>query len=359
VLDNTGSMGGAKIAALKVAAHTLVDTLFGGDAESPYARIGLVPFANAVNIGAGNRYAGWLDEAMPTPLNGEQVTDNGVTISAFRLFETLNAQWAGCVRSRAEPYDVTDDPPDPLTPATLFTPYFVPDVADPLVRDYLVPIKDSSENEISERDFSHYKDRRDFQEAAPNNNCKEERKVRELTNVKENIETDIEAMFAEGQTVIPEGIAWGWRVISPGLPFDSGAAYTDQETIKVVIVMTDGQNDVNQGNGVYGAKFSSYGFPRDGGHLGPADGSMANSTLDGKTAQVCANLKADKDGDPTDQDIILYTISFDVGANSHAAALMRDCASDPSKYYNAPTTEDLEGVFKSIALGLSKLRVGM
>ncbi len=39
--------------------------------------------------------------------------------------------------------------------------------------------------------------------------------------------------------------------------------------------------------------------------------------------------------------------------------MMRDCASDPSKYFNSPTEDDLQNAFESIALGLSKLRVAM
>src|SRR6516165_8539188 len=54
VLDNSGPMAGIKLTNLKSAAHTLVDTLFGSASVAPNVKIGLVPFAAAVNVGTSN-----------------------------------------------------------------------------------------------------------------------------------------------------------------------------------------------------------------------------------------------------------------------------------------------------------------
>ncbi len=35
--------------------------------------------------------------------------------------------------------------------------------------------------------------------------------------------------MARGSTVLPEGLMWGWRVMSPNQPFPEGAAYTDKK----------------------------------------------------------------------------------------------------------------------------------
>jgi Flp pilus assembly protein TadG len=352
VLDNTGSMAGTKIAALKTAANELVDILFGTAEESDYVKIGLVPFANAVNVGADKRGAVWLDEATPAALNGQHVTQNGsgITFSLFRVFQELNVAWKGCVRSR-DGFDLTDAAPTAADKRTLFTPYFAPD--EPLIHanNYI------GNDTTPQTDFSHYRNRSNVPSGGPNFNCP--RAIQDLTNVKTSITSAIAVMAANGQTVIPEGIAWGWRVISPGSPFTAGAPYDDQETIKAVIVLTDGDNDVNPAtNGVFRSKFSSYGFASNG-HLGATDGSQADAVLNQKTATVCANVKADKDGDASDQDIIVYTIVFGVGAGSATETMMRNCASDPSKYFNSPTGDDLQAAFQSIALGLSKLRVAM
>jgi Flp pilus assembly protein TadG len=351
VLDNTGSMGGSKIAALKTAANELVDILFGDAEESEYVKIGLVPFANAVNVGSDKRGAVWLDEATPAALNTEHVIADSGFKSVFQIFDNWNMAWKGCVRSRVSPFDLTDTAPSSADTRTLFTPYFAPDELLLNANNYfLLDIE-------AKKPFSFYKNKPAPGASGPNFNCP--RPVQELTNVKSAITSAIAAMTANGQTVIPEGIAWGWRLISPGEPFTTGAQYTDQETIKAVIVLTDGDNDVNPGtNGVYKSKFSSYGFASDG-HLGPVSGSQADSALNQKTADVCTNVKANKDEDATDQDIAVYTIVFGVGAGSGTETMMRDCASDPSKYFNSPTEDDLQNAFESIALGLSKLRVAM
>jgi Flp pilus assembly protein TadG len=358
VLDNTGSMAGTKIAALKTAANELVNILFGTAEESDYVKIGLVPFANAVNVGADKRGAAWLDEATPAALNGQHVTQNGsgITFSLFRVFQELNVAWKGCVRSR-DGFDLTDAAPTAADKRTLFTPYFAPD--EPCAGAFCSTYANNyiGTETAPQTDFGHYRNRSNVPSGGPNFNCP--RPIQDLTNVKNTITSAISVMAANGQTVIPEGIAWGWRVISPGTPFTAGAPYDDRETIKAVIVLTDGDNDVNPGtNGVFRSKFSSYGYASNG-HLGAVDGSQADTVLNQKTAAVCANVKADKDGDASDQDVIVYTIVFGVGAGSATETMMRDCASDPSKYFNSPTGDDLQAAFQSIALGLSKLRVAM
>jgi Flp pilus assembly protein TadG len=85
VLDNTGSMGGAKLAALKVAATRLIDTL---DVFEPgMVEISVVPFDRYVNVGTASRGEVWLD-----------VLDDGYG----------NGTWRGCVGSRPTPWNVRD-----------------------------------------------------------------------------------------------------------------------------------------------------------------------------------------------------------------------------------------------------------
>jgi Flp pilus assembly protein TadG len=353
-LDNTGSMAGWKIAALKDSANTLVDTLFGEETEAPAVKIGLAPFANAVNIGPAMRGTAIMDEATPATINGEQIKSGSTVISMFRVFDELRVTWQGCVRARTETFDTSDAPPTSADRRTLFTPYFAPD--EPLLAWPLLSANNYFGIDTTpQHAFTHYQGRSNINAIGPNFNCPAV--VQPLTNVKSTITSAIAAMNPNGQTVIPEGLAWGWRLISPGLPFTAGAPYDDQDTIKVVILLTDGDNDVNPNtNGVYKSKYSAYGYVVDG-HLGAVNGSQADAVLNQKTADICANIKANKDQDETDQDIIIYTIVFGVGAGSETEALMQNCASDPGKYFNSPTAGDLQGAFESIALGLNKLRV--
>jgi Flp pilus assembly protein TadG len=360
VLDNTGSMGSppSKMSGLKTAANQLVDMLFGNDEESLHVKIGLVPFANAVNVGVGQRGKNWLDEGTPTALNAEnlQLIGGDGFSSLFQIFDNWRLPWNGCVRSRLGGLDLTDAQPSAANTQTLFTPYFAPDETIGRANDYILNIGEGLLKSLT------------FYTAAaspgasnvrgPNFGCPE-RAVQDLTNVKSTITSALSAMQPLGNTVIPEGIAWGWRVISPGAPFTSGAPYTDQDTVKAVILLTDGDNEVSpRPNGAYRSYFSSYGFAING-HLGAVDGSQANATLDQKTAAVCENIKANKDADPNDQDIVVYTIVFGVAVGTETENMMRNCASDPSKFFNSPTEDDLQEAFQNIALGLSKLRVSM
>eukprot|EP00999_Lentomonas_sp_LEN2_P000486 NODE_1487_length_838_cov_143.039381_g1439_i0.p2 GENE.NODE_1487_length_838_cov_143.039381_g1439_i0~~NODE_1487_length_838_cov_143.039381_g1439_i0.p2 ORF type:complete len:250 (-),score=53.97 NODE_1487_length_838_cov_143.039381_g1439_i0:5-754(-) len=53
VLDNTGSMSGSKLRALKEASKEFVNILFGDDKKGDKLSIAVVPFTGAVNIGTG------------------------------------------------------------------------------------------------------------------------------------------------------------------------------------------------------------------------------------------------------------------------------------------------------------------
>ncbi len=80
-LDVTGSMNQmGKIGALRTAAIDLVESLF--QSEDADVKIGIVPFAQYVNVGAGNGTASWLSNP--------------------------GGAWAGCVGSRAYPLNVED-----------------------------------------------------------------------------------------------------------------------------------------------------------------------------------------------------------------------------------------------------------
>jgi Flp pilus assembly protein TadG len=366
VLDNTGSMsktvdgsfgGTQKIDALKTAAGKLIDILFAGEDESDFVKVGLVPFANAVNVGK-NLTADQLDTANPSLLNTEHVTfDDGGTASVSLIFDTLKASWRGCVRARTEPYDLTDDAPDPANKATLFTPYFAPD-ENVSSNSYL-----TGPSEQPFKNFTFYRDKTPAG-GSPNYDCPQGT-VEPLTNVKSTITTAIGKMTASGSTVIPEGLAWGWRLVSPGAPFALAAPYDDKNTVKAVILLTDGQNNLTGDcagrpcgphNDSYKTFFSAYGYASKGGHLGAADGSEANAKLDEKTATVCSNITGDLDGDGKGENIILYTITFGVLPDS-AKTLMENCASPSGKYFHAPSDEDLQSAFETIAYGLSKLRL--
>ncbi len=357
VLDNSGSMN-SNMHALKTAANSLVDTLMGADATSELVRIGLVPFMGAVNVGPV-RGAWWLDEGHPTAQNNENIRlADGVSL--FTLYKAVGESnpgitWRGCVLARLEPYDVTDTPPDPLYVDinTLFTPFFAPDEPHGAVNDYIHGADDQGDPQK----YTGGKVTGNGNTHGPNAMCPPSA-IQPLTNVKATITNAIDGMEAVGQTVLPQGMVWGWRVISPGDPFKQGVPYTQTDTIKAIVIMTDGDNQVCEKQctprqiELNESYFSAYGYSKqDHPRLLPD----AVTALNAKFRTVCQNVKAIKGPDGRDA-ITIYSVVF--GSPSTATQeLMRDCASDVSKFYTADTASELVTVFENIATGLNRLRV--
>ncbi len=217
----------------------------------------------------------------------------------------------------------------------------------------------------------------------PNENCTRTA-ILPLTDSPTSVTGAINSMQAEGGTNIHEGTAWGYRALSPTLPFAEGAAY-DSATSKVMIVMTDGENTAynlpnpyypngghchtNQANLNGSCYNSAYGFPYNsqnssttsssGGNierLAPLNTSNSNlvAKMNDRTNQTCENAK--KAG------ITIYTIGLatDKAEQSTPAVVQKmltDCASTPEKAYFPETPGELRDVFASIANELSALRL--
>ncbi|MGL4242868.1 MAG: pilus assembly protein TadG-related protein, partial [Beijerinckiaceae bacterium] len=61
VLDTTASMEGDRIVNLKSAANMMLDELQARTTRPELLKVGVVPFAQYVNVGLGNRNAAWID----------------------------------------------------------------------------------------------------------------------------------------------------------------------------------------------------------------------------------------------------------------------------------------------------------
>ena len=176
-----------------------------------------------------------------------------------------------------------------------------------------------------------------------------------MTSTQATVNTAIDALTPKGSTVIPAGLLWGWRLLSPGAPFTEGSAYSDEKYVKAIILLTDGENDVNQAsNGINKSSYNAFGYARNG-HLGNANGSNANATLDAKTLAVCSAIKSASVNLGGKEEIRLYTIGFQVTAASQT--LLQACATKPDMFYNSPSNSQLAAIFQDIAQGLSELRI--
>jgi Flp pilus assembly protein TadG len=373
VLDNSGPMAGIKLTNLKSAAHTLVDMLFGSASVAPNVKIALVPFAAAVNVGTSNIGSAWLDQTGLSPISGEDINvPSGYTLLTLAGTMT-NSRWGGCVRARVGPdgYDLTDEPPNPLVGETLFVPYFAPDEPGsgngppaPEVgydNDYLDDTLIPGDFVARQRNGLKYIGSAVLTPGyGPNYNCVTA-PIQPLTNVKATIGSAIDAMAAGGDLVISEGLAWGWRVLSPGPPFTEGASYADTTTVKILVLLTDGANSVTATNNLNSSEYSAYGYAASG-WLGATDGSQMRQVLDAKTATLCTNIKGDKNLIAADHYIYVYTISYNV-TDGAAQTLLQNCATPATDclggqcYFDSSSVSSLQDVFASVALEINQLRL--
>lgn len=298
VLDNSGSMSGTKITSLKSAAQSLVDILFGNETSPTNLKIGLVPFSNNVNIGTTN--TAYVSNAT----NPNPPTNWGTT------------SWGGCILE-----NVTSDN----------------DTKDDFTGTWEVMYweDDSNNNWISSGGTVQINSSR-----SPNLYCPSAA-ITPLTNNKTTLTTAISNMVADGGTHINLGAIWGWRVISPTEPFTQGVAYGTANNTKAVIILTDGENTA------YSFVYDAYKYPSDN-VLGTTSASGVAAALNTRLSTICTNMKA--------AGIIVYTIMFDL-SDATVEALFQACATDTSKYYNSPTTAELDRAFRAIAAELKKLRI--
>ncbi len=316
VLDNTGSMEGAKLGALITASKDLIDTAFDSPGADQNVKVSVVPFAEYVNVGQVNRNAPWLSvgaDASSTQNVCQDVPQETVVPGSCQDVDvdyeedgkkkkaiqnqcdytygppvnqcsdvTTATAWNGCVGSRAYPLNVQD--------GTYSTK--VPGVMDVSCHDEFTP----------------------------------------LTSNKDTAKTAIDAMWASGNTYIPAGLMWGLATLSKDAPYDQAQDTLNGNKVrKIMVLMTDGQNTISPG-------------PNNDGRHDAADTAQANLY----TSELCTNIKAAK--------IELYTVAFEV-TDPAIKQILEDCASTANKYFDAADGNDLADAFAKIAADFAPLRL--
>jgi hypothetical protein len=385
VLDNTGSMGNpagagvSKIAALKTAANSLVDTLFQGQATAPaHLYVGLVPFSQAVNIGTS--HATWLDTAYDTYI--PDATKNASNPPAASTDWGPLGKWGGCVDARSNGYDLTDDPPSTATTATLFREYYW--LSDRLNSDGVTNgganlwktvywkkcnlaggSCTTQTTTLCTPDASHtckltnsvggvgpptYTPSLSNTTAGPNYLCPPQPVV-PMTTTKATLTTAINNMTAAGDTLINQGMQWGFNMISPrwnglwggtmnanNLPLPYGTKGMN----KAIVLLTDGENTID--NTSHGA----FWFLGDA-KAGTTNGTTALSTLNSRTLQICTTLK--------NNGVYIYTIALGTDVTAADLSFLQSCATASNYAFNSPSTAQLQSIFAAIGDSLSNLRV--
>ncbi len=342
VMDNTGSMKGSKINTMKSAAQDLINILYGERETVDNFWVGLVPYTATVNIGTDN--LDWLDN-YDSALYDQDTYDPEV------------ASWKGCVEARDTPLDQDDTTPAGNEwPAFYWTStdgVYVPDGGD----------NDWNSGNVNETEGTAATSNNGL---GPNLGCPPA--ITPLRAEKSVISAAIGDMnsWHRGGTFSNLGLAWGWRVISPQwrglwtessdpgtLPLDYDAELMD----KVVIILTDGQNQWYDwpGNGSTDglpnnpdADYTGYGRPSEG-RLGSTNKNDAPGIIAVRFSATCQAMKA--------EGIVMYTITFGLSGNQSLKNLYQSCASSPDKYFDSPSTSQLQDVFKKIGNQLANLRL--
>jgi Flp pilus assembly protein TadG len=291
---------------------------------------------------------------------------NPAVVSHVDLFNRIpNATWKGCVEARPEPYDVLDTSPDPHNSDTLFVPYFWHDETDDghswwnYANNYM-PDGDLPQGWVFhdhwQRNFPILKydgvtpativDTPPFTKG-PNAGCPNE--VLPLTGDKDAILGMISSLqhWESGGTITSEGIAWGWRTLSPNQPFTQAKPYG--ETVKIMVVMTDGKNSF-VANDVWGptiSEYTAYGYLR-GQRFPNFSFADVEKYLNNRHRLVCENVKR--------EGIQIYSILFNE-TDITARMLMQQCASSTDKFFYATSHAELASAFKSIGEAIGSIRL--
>jgi len=319
VLDNTGSMvTNNNIGAVRTAAQSLTDILFGGNTTHPYLKIGLVPYSASVNPGS---------------IAPSLITTGDTYAPANPL------GWKGCVIERAGADGIGD-----TTSVTWMRYNWLPSV----------------DNSYSLTNAATVFSGQAYGNSATGPNLGCPTPITPLTNVYATVTAGISAMqaWSRGGTLGDIGMAWGLRVLSPEWPFQQGLPWGTANWTKALILMTDGDNlfykltgtsGTNKVNNAVVSDYTGYGRLDELGRMGTTNAATAKTLIDTRLSTVCQTLK--------NKGVTVYTVTFTSGINAATKAIYKNCASDPTKYFDSPSQTDLQNSFRAIATELSKLRV--
>ncbi|MGD9923436.1 MAG: pilus assembly protein TadG-related protein [Pseudorhodoplanes sp.] len=261
VLDNTGSMSSQnKIGVLRQAARNFVDMMETAAAiPGKQVKIGLVPFTTMVRLDTATyKTASWMNFGGNNPNN-----------------------WTGCIWDRNQPYDTNDTAP--TSTQRKFEPHGT--AGWPPAYWWL------------------------------SNTCTIA-KIEPLTTNFAKLRQRIDDMNANGNTNVTLGVAWGLHLLSDSEPMTQGAPFSDAETTKVLVVLTDGDNTES--------RFSTN-----------------QNTIDNRTRLACNSAKSSGIDE-------IYTVRVIEGNES----LLRDCATDPANYKSISNATELTNLFKQLAVDI-------
>lgn len=390
VLDMTGSMRGDKIAALRTAATSFVDVIYGPQESIKDVSIAIVPYVMAVNIGNTVKTRNMVNGLTPTVLNPN---------SPF----PANVPWAGCVRVRNinGGGELTDaNPTSALGRWPVYraeTTHYIDGNTNAQNADALLYFNasdnpggakgiarhslDSYDNDYRVRKTDQRMLNRGSNTSTtitipgdvfgPNVTCGVS--LLPLTNSKSQLLAKIQTIKSVGEASNTKGIyggtssnlgfAWGWRTISPnwtGL-WDSTIepkAYGSANTTKSIVLMTDGVSQWANADAsptydptAYNAEARTNRLT-GAGITGVTTESQSRTFMNSQLTRLCANAKA--------QGIEIFTVMFQEN-DATLTNIYRNCASSRpgtnDHFFVSTSTSDLNDHFKQIAGALKRTRL--
>ncbi len=314
VLDTTTSMGKeGKIASLKSAATTLLNTVEKLDDGSGNAEVSLIPFAEYTRIEPAD-YKGvdWLREGKPytrswgvvnlsksTGCTKTGINESAITVCSKPVYDTQTYTWVweGCIGSRRDGY------------------HKVPGYHGRKMEGFAFAPRGSCRNYTT----------------TP---------MMELTDDFDLLKKNVNNLMIGGLTYIPSGLIWGWRSLDPEEPFKKGAEKASNSVNNVLVLLTDGSNSQ------YLSEKTQYNYP---GYyhvldeISVAKEKEAQVIADKLTSELCTLIKNDG--------IRIITVAFKV-TDVKTKNMLTQCATSSDDYYNAENPAALETAFDKIGSGL-------
>ncbi len=297
--------------------------------------------------------------------------------------------WTGCVEARPAPYEEQQAEALPDTQETKWVQFFWPSTRG--VRFYganKTQLSTSPSSRFGDNDWGSQgyngasgmspavmENDTNYLGYGPNFGCGTP--ITPLQQSKTTVLQEIGKMEPWGRsgTMANLGLAWGWRVLSPAwknrwpdVPPEHPVGYDETLWSKVVILLTDGNNEWYDWSGLppgcagYSSSNchnSTYttGLPEDGDYtaygrlserrLGPSAVNIPTATtaIDDRMRLLCGAMKSNG--------IIIYTIVLQGGDQD----LYRECATSTHHAFYAAGTDELTSVFKQIGDQLANLRL--
>lgn len=140
------------------------------------------------------------------------------------------------------------------------------------------------------------------------------------------LSNEVDALSANGATNQTIGLVWAWQSMTSGAPLNAPAI--PDNTQPVIILLSDGLNTQDRWYG---------------------DGSNQSTQVDDRMSAACTNLKS--------SGITVYTVFVDLNGTQGNSTVLQNCASDPTKYFDLTSSDQIITTFNQIGAQITNLRV--